>query len=232
MSLGLRIFTERTVPPKEVVEGFRSLATAPVGDCMGRLSAMHCSIRRMSPRGPVLLGTALTVKARSGDNLLIHKALNMATEQDVIVVASEGDMSHALMGEVMFSYATFKKIAGMVTDGAIRDVDSLEELGLPVYAAGVTPAGPTKDGPGEINVPISCGGIAVNPGDIIFGDSDGIIVIPALDAAALLAEATAFTAADTAKTQASRNGTADRSWVEKSLQSKGCAIFNTTWNKA
>ena len=231
MAIGFRVFTKRLLPSQQVVEAFRALATAPVADCMGRLSAMHHSIRRMSPKGPMLLGTALTVKARSGDNLMIHKALNMATEHDVIVVANEGDMAHAVMGEVMFSYAAFKKIPGMVTNGPIRDAESLEDLGVIVYAAGVTPAGPYNDGPGEINVPRSCGGIAVNPGDIIMGDSDGLIVIPAQDAEALLAEAVAFTAADTAKTEAAKKGTADRSWVDKSLQSKNCEVLERQWNQ-
>ena len=230
MPIGFRIYTCRKMPDPAVVGGFSKLAAAPVADCMGRLSAMHPDVRRFSPRGAVLLGAALTVKARSGDNLMIHKALDMAVPGDVVVVANEGDRSHSSMGEVMFAHAVFRGIAGIVTDGAIRDVDSLEELPLLVYATGSTPAGPYKDGPGEINVPVSCGGQVVYPGDIIMGDSDGVIVIPAGDAKALLEQATAFTVADSAKSRAAREGKSDRSWIDKSLQAKGCEVIEAVWD--
>ena len=227
MSIGNRVYVKRRLPDASIVEAFRKLAAAPVADCMGRLSAMHPEIRLMSPRtGRRMVGVALTVKSRSGDNLMIHKALNMAQPGDVIVVGTSGDRSRAVMGEVMFSYAKFKKLEGLVIDAPIRDVDCLEELGLPVYATGTTPGGPYKGGPGEINVPISCGGVSIHPGDIILADSDGIIVIPSADAAELLGIAQAFAAKDDAKTSAALNGTCDRSCVDKALEAKKCEIID------
>lgn len=226
MSIGFRVYTERKLPPKDVVDGFKKLPAANVADCMNRLSALSSAIRLMGPRfeGP-MVGVALTVKVRPGDNLMLHKALNLAQEGDVMIVSNGGDRSQSLMGEIMFSYGKFKKMAGFVFDGPVRDVDSLAELGIPVYATGSTPGGPFKQGPGEVNVPIACGNVQVNPGDIILGDSDGVIVIPRQDAAALLETALAFSAKDHAKAVAALNGTLDRAWVDKSLLAAGCEII-------
>ena len=233
MSIGFRVFLRRDLPPKDLIDAYKTLPAANVADCMNRLSAMNSAIRLMNGPFPgsacCMAGPALTVKARPGDNLMLHKALNMATEGDVIVVSNEGDRSQALMGEIMAAYAAYKKVAGIVFDGPVRDLDALQELGIPVYATGTTPGGPFKEGPGEINVPIACGNIQVEPGDIILGDTDGVIVIPRRDAAALLEAAKAFSANDKAKADAARNGTADRTWVEKSLAAKGCEIIDATY---
>ncbi len=226
MNIGFRVYTERNLPPREVIEGFGTLPAANVADCMNRLSALHSSIKLMGPRfAGSMVGVALTVKTRPGDNLMLHKALNMAMPGDVMVVSNGGDRSQSLMGEIMFTYGKFKKMAGFVFDGPIRDVDALEKLGIPVYATGSTPGGPFKQGPGEVNVPIACGNIHVNPGDIILGDSDGVVVIPRRDAAALLEKARRFSAGDQAKVDAALQGTLDRSWVDKSLAGLGCEII-------
>lgn len=227
MSIGFRIFLKRNLPPKDLIEAYKSLPAANVADCMGRISAMNSEIRLMTrPFSGSMVGPALTVKARPGDNLMLHKALNMIEEGDIIVVSNAGDRSQSLMGEVMAAYAKFKKIGGFVFDGPIRDVDALYDLGLPIYATGSTPGGPFKEGPGEINVPIACGNIHVNPGDIILGDTDGVIVIPRQDAAALLEAARKFAATDKAKFDAAVTGQSDRSWVDKSLEAKGCTIID------
>jgi len=226
MSIGFRVFTERHLPSKDLVDAYKSLPAANVADCMGRISALSSEIRLMTkPFEHSMTGVALTVKARPGDNLMLHKALNMATEGDVIVVSNGGDRSQSLMGEIMASYAKFKKVAGFVFDGPIRDVDTLYDLGIPIYATGSTPGGPFKQGPGEINVPIACGNIHVNPGDIILGDSDGVIVIPRKDAATLLEQARKFSANDSAKLKSASEGTQDRSWVDKALAEAGCEII-------
>lgn len=226
MSIGFRVFTERTLPPKDLVESYKSLPAANVADCMNRISALSSAIRLMTkPFKNSMAGPALTVKSRPGDNLMLHKALNMAVEGDVIIVSNGADRSQSLMGEIMATYARFKKIAGFVFDGPIRDVDALYELGVPIYATGSTPGGPFKQGPGEINVPIACGNIHVNPGDIILGDADGVIVIPRQDAADLLEKARKFAANDSAKLKAACEGTQDRSWVDKALAEAGCEII-------
>ncbi len=227
MSIGFRVFLQRDLPPKELVDAYKELPAANVADCMNRLSAMSSAIHLINkPFSGSMAGPALTVKVRPGDNLMLHKALNMATEGDVIVVSNEGDRSQSLMGEIMANYGKFKKVAGFVFDGPVRDLDALYDLGVPVYATGTTPGGPFKDGPGEVNVPISCGNANVEPGDIILGDLDGVIVIPRLDAASLLEAARKFSATDKEKAEAAALGTANRSWVEKSLEEKGCQILD------
>lgn len=230
MSIGFRVFLKRDLPPAEIIEGFKSLPAANVADCMGRLSALSQEIRLLSkPAEEIMVGVALTVKARPGDNLMIHKALNMAGPGDVIVVSNEGDRSQSLVGEIIVTYAKYKKLAGLVFDGAIRDIGEISEMDIPVYGTGSTPGGPYKEGPGEVNVPIACGGIHIEAGDIILGDRDGVIVIPKRDAAALLAEARKFSAGDHAKVDAAAKGTLDRSWVDKALEAKKCEIIDAAY---
>ena len=176
------------------------------------------------------VGPALTIKARSGDNLALHAAIDMAQEGDVLVVSNEGDNTRALMGEIMMAllYHT-KKAAGIILDGPIRDIDEIGKWDFPVYATGTTPGGPYKEGPGEVNVPISCGEISVNPGDIILADPDGIIVIPRKDAPQILEDAKKFQAADETKLAAAKNGTSKREWVKKSLEAKGFEFIDDAY---
>lgn len=227
MSIGNRIYLKRSLPKKELVERFSKLPAANVADCMGRLSALSPEIKLQSSPENRMCGVALTVKARAGDNLMLHKALNIAQEGDVIILSNEGDRSRAIMGEIMYKYlADFKKVAGIVIDGPIRDLDVIAHEKCPIYATGSTPGGPYKEGPGEVNVPISIGNIAVMPGDIILGDRDGVIVISKNDAADLIDKAEANAAADSAKVQKASTGSADRSWVERTLEAKDVEVIN------
>lgn len=228
MPIGRRIFLKRELPDPELVKAFQAIPASNIADVMERSCAMNPRIRLLSsPQAQVSSGVALTVKARAGDNLLLHEALNIAKEGDYIIVSNEADQSRSLIGEVMmaFLYHT-KKVAGIVLDGPIRDIDEIGKWNFPVYGTGTTPGGPYKEGPGEINVPISCGEISVNPGDIIVGDPDGVIVIPRRGAEKILAEARKFQEADKAKLEAAKNGTANRLWVEKSLEEKGYEIID------
>ena len=227
MSVGNRVYLKRSLPPSELVEAFKKIPAANVADCMNRLSAMSSEIRLMTnPTDACMCGVALTVKCRAGDNLLLHKALNMCQPGDVIVVANEGDRERALIGEIMMSYCKYKGIAGIVLDGPIRDVETIKKIGMPTYATGSTPGGPFKEGPGEINIPIAVGGVQVCPGDIILGDADGVIVIPKNDAAALLPLALQKCQEDIQKVQKSADGTVNRSWVEQTMVSKKVEIID------
>ena len=171
MAIGNRVFLKRPMPSQELLDGFADLPAANIADTMGRSCAMNPRIRLMSGFQGIMVGPALTVKARAGDNLFLHQALDMAQPGDIIVLSNDEDQTRSLMGEIMFTYAKYqKKLGGLVLDGPIRDVDALREMDLPVYATGSTPGGPHKEGPGEINVPIACGGISVNPGDIIVAE--------------------------------------------------------------
>lgn len=228
MSVGKRIYLRREMPETEVMEQFAAIPASNVADVMNRSCAMHPRIRLVSsPIAQMMVGPAFTVKGRAGDNLLLHAALNYASPGDVIVVSNEEDSTRSLMGEVMMAYLWHtKKVAGIILDGPIRDINEIRTWDFPVYCTGTTPGGPYKEGPGEINVPIACGGISVNPGDIILADPDGVIAIPRKDAAEILEGAKAFQAADESKLLAAKNGTADRSWVEKALEVKGIEIVD------
>jgi len=231
MPVGKRIYLKRNLPDPALIEQFKTIPASNTADVMGRSCAMNPRIHLVSsPKAQMMCGPALTVKCRAGDNLTLHAALNICQEGDVLVVSNEEDTTRALMGEVMMAYLYMtKKVAGIILDGPIRDIDEIGHWDFPVYCTGTTPGGPYKEGPGEINVPISCGGISVNPGDIILADPDGIIVIPPHDAETILADAKKFKAADEAKLAAAKNGTANRAWVEKSLAEKGFEIIDEVY---
>lgn len=145
----------------------------------------------------------------------------------MLVVSNEEDNTRSLIGEIMMAYLRYdRKVAGIIIDGPIRDIDEIGQWDFPVYATGTTPGGPYKEGPGEVNVPVACGGISVNPGDIILGDPDGVIVIPRKDAAQILEDAKKFQEADEKKLEAAKNGTANRAWVEKTLAAKEFEIID------
>lgn len=150
---------------------------ANVGDALGRMTVLDGGIRRFAGRSP-LVGTALTVDVRSGDNLAVHRALDEARPGDVLVVNGHGDITRALVGDLIGEIMVNTGVTGAVVDGAVRDVEALAGMGLAVYARAVTPAGPFKDGPGAIGVPVAVGGVVVAPGDVVVGDSDGVVVVP------------------------------------------------------
>ena len=228
MSVGKRIYLKRNLPDPTIVNQFKDIPAANVADVMERSCAMNPRIRLLSkPKNPIAVGVALTVKARAGDNLALHAALNMAKEGDFIVVSNEEESTRALIGMIMINYLhEFKKVAGIIIDGPIRDFDEIQNLDFPVYGTGTTPGGPYKEGPGEVNVPISCGGISINPGDIILADYDGVIVIPRNDSAAILEKAKKIKETDAAKVIESGKGTVNRSWVDKALNDKEFEIID------
>lgn len=227
MATGKRIYLKRLMPEMDLLEEFRKLPASNIGDVMERSCGMNPRIRLMSSPKENMVGVALTVKSCAGDNLLLHAALDMAGENDVIVVSNEAGSNRSLIGEVMLSHLRYgRKAAGIVLDGPIRDIGTLQEWDFPIYAAGTTPGGPYKDGPGEINTPICCGNVSVYPGDILVGDPDGVIVIPRRDAREILAKAQAFHEADEAKTVAAREGRANRAWVGKAIAEKNYEIID------
>lgn len=231
MAVGKRIYLKREMPDPELVKEFRKIPASNTADVMGRSCAMNPRIRLVSsPQTQVMAGAAYTVKCRAGDNLALHAALGRCGEGDVLVVSNEEDNTRAILGEIMMAYLKFtKKIAGIIVDGPIRDIDEIGKWDFPVFCTGTTPGGPYKEGPGEVNVPVACGGVSVNPGDIIVGDPDGVIVIPRKDAAAILIDAKAFMEADTAKLPKAKDGTQNRDWVEKALEAKGFEIIDDVY---
>jgi 4-hydroxy-4-methyl-2-oxoglutarate aldolase len=174
---------DRVAP--EVVEAASHYASSILADVAGRRGGMDGRIRAMTPMTR-FAGPAVTVEVRPGDNLLIHAAMTMVRPGDVLVIDGKGDLSSALIGSIMINACRRLGVAGIVVDGAVRDVEELAVIGVPVFAVGSNPNGPTKACPGRINAPIACGGVAVQPGDLIVGDSDGVTVIAREAAASLL----------------------------------------------
>lgn len=206
---------------KADVERFRALPVANISDSMHRMIAGGANLRPLHREG-LLIGPALTVQTRPGDNLMVHKALDMAVAGDVIVIDAGGDLTNAILGELMIAYAQRKGLAGIVVNGAVRDYAAISRGTFPIFAAGITHRGPYKDGPGQVNVPVSIGGMVINPGDLIAGDEDGFVAVALDDLDQVYAAASAKFSAETAQMEAIRNGTNDRSWVDAALRKSGC----------
>ena len=228
MPVGKRIYLKRNMPDPEILRKFQNIPTSNIADCMERICAMNPRIKLISkPKKEIVAAPAYTVKVRGGDNLALHAALTYCSAGDMIIVSNEEDSNRALIGEVMMTFLRYeKKAAGIVIDGPIRDIGELSRWDFPIYCTGSTPAGPFKNGPGEINVPISCGGIHVNPGDIIVADADGVIAIPRNDANDIYAAARVYMEKDSAKVIAAREGRANRAWVERELAEKNFEIID------
>jgi len=220
---GFRIRYEIERAEPEVVAGFAAFEIPDISDLMNRLYTLRDGIRPMTDPDLRIIGTACTVKVYPGDNLMVHKSLDVAQPGDVIVVDAGGSPVTAVMGELVSLKARHRGIAGFVVDGLIRDVIAIREMGdFPVFARGVTPIGPLHRGPGEINHPICAGGIVVNPGDIIVGDLNGVVVIPREIASDLLQRLIDRKAAEADYTAAVARGEFSNDWVDALLERSGC----------
>ena len=169
-----------------LIDAFRDVPAALVSDAQGRQLTLHHAVKPIYQPMARLLGPALTVKALPGDNMMAMKAIEEARPGDVLVISSDNEANLSVWGGVMATMAVRRGIAGVVTDGLVRDVAQIRKTGLPVFATGLTPAAPTKDGPGELNTVIACGNVVVHPGDIVIGDEDGVVIVPRTDAAPVL----------------------------------------------
>ncbi|TVR07440.1 MAG: RraA family protein [Salinarimonadaceae bacterium] len=223
--IGFRIFPRAAVVPADLVEAFRPIPVANVSDVMSRTAGAGAQLRPWHA-GAKLCGVALTVRTRPGDNLMIHKALDLAQPGDVIVVDGDGDLNNALMGELMMALAIKRGVAGLVLNGAVRDLDWIRRSDLPVYAVGVTHRGPYKEGPGEINTSISIGGMVVAPGDLMLGDADGVVCVPKAEAVEICEAARAKSAAEGRQMNSILDGTIDRSWIDAELARRKCVAIN------
>ena len=193
---------------------------AILADVAGRRGTLD-RVAPLSP-GMRLAGPAFTIEVRAGDNLMIHAAMAMAKPGDVLVIDGKGDTSCALMGALMINACKVLGLGGVVIDGAIRDTDELRELGFPVFAVGANPNGPTKFIPGRINWPVSAGGVSVNPGDLVVGDADGVVVVEREKAASLLPLAAKKVADETKRLDDIKAKRALKpGWLDASLRAAG-----------
>ena len=214
--LGLRINMDYERVDAKLVARARAVPVAVVGDVANRLQAFAAGYVQYG-RIKKFAGPALTVRVRPGDNLFLHKALDLASAGDVVVVDAGGAMNTAILGAMMSNYAKTRGIEALVVDGAIRDVEELAALDLAVVARGATPNGPFKSGPGEIGYGVACGGLSISPGDLLIGDQDGVLVVPREQAASILALAEKKFKLEQAWEVEIAEGRWDRSWVDEAL---------------
>lgn len=204
-------------PPAAAVEAFRTAPTGPVADAMGRYGALDHTIRPLT-EATRFVGTALTVWTVPRDNLAPYAALKFAKPGDVLVVASAGDDEAAIMGDIAIGMAKNAGIVAVVTDGLVRDIDGIEAVGIPVFARGLTPNSPFKNGPGSIGLEIALGRVSVAPGDIVVGDKDGVVVVPQVRAEAAKTALAAVLAKEADMEKVVASGTRYPAWLDGVLE--------------
>ena len=212
--IGLQILRRQRAVSLDLARQFLDVPVANVSDCMSRMTAGGARLRPMHGGG----------RMAGPDNLMVHKALQLAVPGDVIVVDAGGDLTNAIIGEIMVGDAVLRQLGGIVINGAIRDAGALRAGDFPVFAAGVTHRGPYKDGPGEINVPIAIDGMVIEPGDLVIGDEDGLLCVPYAEAANLLAAAQAKQEVEARMVAGIADGSYDRSWIDATLKRLNCQM--------
>jgi regulator of RNase E activity RraA len=217
--LGFRVLPSAPRVPDDLLARFTGMSSATLADAMGRFNFMDEGIKSRS--GLPLCGLAVTVNARPADNLMVHKALEIAQPGDIVVVATGGSTRTAVFGDLMCRTAVARRLGGIIVDGAIRDVEGITGLGFPAFSRTVSPGSCDKDGPGEINVPISCGGAVVSPGDIVVGDAVGVTVIPRAHAEEVLMLATQVIEKERARIREIEQGTVIKAEIDDTLRKKG-----------
>lgn len=224
--IGFTIQPIRRRVSADLIENFRTIPVANASDCMSRLTASGPRLRPFHAE-TVLCGPAFTVKTRPGDNLMVHKALDIALPGDVVVVDAGGELTNSIIGEIMVAYARGRRLGGIVINGSIRDSGAIGRQRFPVYAAGVTHRGPMRSGPGEIGRAIAIDGMVIEPGDLIIGDADGLLAIPFEQVAEVCAAAAAKREAEgKILNDLIAGGSMDRSWVDTTLRQLGCTELN------
>jgi len=221
MPAGFRVLKRKRKVDSIWCDKFRTIPVANVSDSMFRMSAGGARLRPYHAGG-AMAGPALTVRTAPGDNLMVHMALNLAEKGDVIVVDAGGELTNAIIGERMLAYCQAKGFAGIVINGAVRDVGYIRAHDFPVYAAGVTHRGPYKNGPGEINVTVALDGMAIAPGDLVLGDDDGLLCVPYEDVAAVHKLAHDKHEMETRTFKDIGKGDNNRAQYESTLRQLGC----------
>ena len=207
------------VPPS-LVKQAGEFQAAILADVSGRRGALDGRIAALRPRFRIA-GPALTVDVRPGDNLMIHAAIALAKPGDVLVIDGKGDRTAALMGTIMMTACKQLGIAGVVIDGAVRDSLEIDEMDYPVFSVGTNPNGPTKNVPGRIGHPISCGGVTVRSGDLVVADADGVTIIERERVEALIPQARRKVEDETARIAAIKKGDTAAKWLLPALRTAG-----------
>jgi RraA family protein len=222
----VRMNIERLAP--ELMNQFADFATPDISDLLNRLYAVDPEIRCLTGDKHQVHGPACTVKVFPGDNLMVHKSLDVIEPGDVVIIDAGGSTLNAVLGDLVATKAKHRGAAGFVVDGLIRDLPGIRDLGLPVFARGTSPIGPLHRGPGEINYPICCGGVVVNPGDLIVGDSMGVVVVPTMIVAELLERLRTHESSNADYFESVKKGNFSNAWVDKILADLECPLIRGT----
>lgn len=218
--LGFRYIAEIERPDPKWSEKLLEYATCNISDGLNKLYTMDCGIRQMFPSRK-FAGPAVTVKVRSGDNFMLHKAISLVQPGDVLVVETQGCNAYAVCGDLMVSCMDKLGVAGLVVDGTVRDIETLREIGMPVFARGTVCGAGDKEGPGEVNFPIACGGVVVNPGDLVMGDENGVVVVPKDDIEEAIAGADKKLAAEAKRRKEIAEGQYVKGGLDEIMRAKG-----------
>lgn len=223
---GFRIREDFQRVDRALMQQLAQFDVPDISDLLNRLYAIDPQIRCLSGKYR-LCGTACTVKVFPGDNLMVHKALDIAKPGDIIVVdgSGSGTRTNALIGDIICTKARHRGVQGFVIDGLIRDLPAIQELGYPVFARGTTAIGPLHRGPGEINFPIACGGTVVNPGDVIIADEAGMVSVPQDIISSAVDILTSQQDANRTYLAAVQRGEFSNEWVDSLLARNGCQVI-------
>ncbi|MBS1801643.1 MAG: RraA family protein [Acidobacteria bacterium] len=221
---GFRVKAEFRRLTSDFMEQFTEFPTPDISDMLNRLYAMDSAITCLTGTHHKLCGAACTVKVFPGDNLMVHKSLDVAMPGDIVVIDAHASSMNAVLGDLVSTKARHRGIAGFVVDGFIRDLPDILELDFPIFARGTTSIGPLHRGPGEINYPICCGGIVVNPGDVIVADGAGIVVVPQEVTDNLLKRLRNQKINQAAYLESVKRGDFSNDWVDRILTQAGCAV--------
>jgi regulator of RNase E activity RraA len=224
---GFRVKLDFPRPERALMDEFKEFATPDISDLLNRLYAVDPAITCLTGRDHTLCGPACTVKVFPGDNLMVHKALDVARPGDIVVVDAGRSTMNAVLGDLVSTKAKHRKIAGFIVDGLIRDLPGILPLDFPVFARGATSVGPLHRGPGEINYAICCGGVVVNPGDIIVADAAGIVVVPQDIAEELLERLKSHHTTNQAYLTAVKRGDFSNQWVDRLLAEHDCPVYGS-----
>lgn len=218
--VGFRYIEEIDRPDPKWSQKLLEYATCNISDGLNKLYTMDCGIRQMFPSRK-FAGPAVTVKVRAGDNFMLHKAISMVKPGDVLVVETQGCNAYAVCGDLMVSCMDKLGVAGLVVDGTVRDIETLREIGMPVYARGTVCGAGDKEGPGEVNFPIACGGVVVMPGDLVLGDDNGVVVVPKDDIEEVIAGADKKLAMEAKRRKEIAEGQYVKGGLDEIMRAKG-----------